>query len=136
PRRLRRRTGVPIQYNLIGGCLAASYTAVVQGLMMVISLIIVPIFAVIAIGGFGELSSAVGELAPNHFSMFGDGAITFATILAIISSLAWGLGYFGQPHIIVRFMALRTPREAASARRIGISWLVVLLVGAVRSEER
>src|SRR5690606_2403519 len=123
--------GVTVLYTLFGGFLGASYTDVVQGLMMVIALIIVPLAAVIAIGGFAEMSSSVGVLAPDHISLLGGGALTGATVLAIISALAWGLGYFGQPHIIVRFMALRSPREAASARRIGISWMIISLVGAV-----
>lgn len=123
--------GVTVLYTLFGGFLGASYTDVVQGLMMVIALIVVPLAAVIAIGGFADMSSSVGELAPDHISLLGGGALTGATVLAIISALAWGLGYFGQPHIIVRFMALRSPREAASARRIGISWMIISLVGAV-----
>ena len=125
--------GITLLYTLFGGFLGASYTDVVQGLMMVIALIVVPIAAIIAVGGFGEVGTYVDDLAPNHISLIGGTALTGGTILAIISSLAWGLGYFGQPHIIVRFMALRSPREAKTARRIGMSWMVVSLVGAVFS---
>lgn len=126
-------TGVTLAYTLFGGFLGASFTDVVQGLMMVIALIVVPVAAIIAVGGVGETASIIGEVAPDHLSLLGGTALTGGTLLAIVSALAWGLGYFGQPHIIVRFMALRSPQEAKSARRIGISWMVVSLAGAVFS---
>jgi sodium/proline symporter len=125
--------GVTLLYTLFGGFLGASFTDVVQGLMMVIALIVVPVAAVIAVGGFGEVGASIDALAPDHLSLTGGAALTGGTILAIVSALAWGLGYFGQPHIIVRFMALRSPREAKSARRIGMTWMVLSLVGAVFS---
>lgn len=126
-------TGVTLAYTLFGGFLGASLTDVVQGLMMVIALIVIPVAAVVAIGGFGETGALIDEVAPAHLSMLGGTALTGGTVLAIVSALAWGLGYFGQPHIIVRFMALRSPQEAKSARRIGISWMVLSLAGAVFS---
>ena len=125
--------GVTLLYTMFGGFLGASFTDVVQGLMMVIALIVVPIAAIIAVGGFGEVATYVEDLAPNHISLIGGTALTGGTILAIISSLAWGLGYFGQPHIIVRFMALRNPGQAKAARRIGMSWMIISLIGAVFS---
>ncbi|WP_404437058.1 sodium/proline symporter PutP [Microbacterium aerolatum] len=125
--------GVTLLYTLFGGFLGASFTDVVQGLMMVIALIVVPVAAVIAVGGFAEVGTYIDELAPNHLSLTGGAALTGGTVLAIISALAWGLGYFGQPHIIVRFMALRSPREAKTARRIGMTWMIISLVGAVFS---
>ncbi|WP_424937182.1 MULTISPECIES: sodium/proline symporter PutP [Bacteria] len=124
-------SGVTLAYTLFGGFLGASLTDVVQGLMMVVALIVVPVAAVVAVGGLGETAETLGEVAPGHLSLLGDTALTGGTVLAIVSSLAWGLGYFGQPHIIVRFMALRSPQEAKSARRIGISWMVVSMAGAV-----
>src|SRR5699024_8275149 len=76
------------------------------------------IAAISAFGGWGETVQAVGELNINHLSMVkGVGAI------AIISSLAWGLGYFGQPHIIVRFMAMRSAKDVPVARFIGTTWM-------------
>ncbi|WP_309064859.1 sodium/proline symporter PutP [Microbacterium sp.] len=126
--------GITLLYTLFGGFLGASFTDVVQGLMMVIALIVVPVAAVIAIGGLGETGGLIAENAgAGHLALLGGEAVTGATMLAIVSALAWGLGYFGQPHIIVRFMALRTPQEAKSARRIGISWMVISMGGAVLS---
>ncbi len=84
-------------------------------------------------GGVSEAASLIRELEPSHFSFAGGTALTSATFIGIVSGLAWGLGYFGQPHIIVRFMALRKPAEAKSARRIGVTWQIVSLTGAVFS---
>lgn len=123
--------GITLLYTLFGGFLGASFTDVVQGIMMLIALIVVPIAAVIAIGGIDETGMLISEVAPDHLSMLAGSALTGGVVLAIVSSLAWGLGYFGQPHIIVRFMALRNPGEAKSARRIGMSWMVLSLTGAI-----
>lgn len=125
---------VTLAYTLFGGFLGASLTDVVQGLMMVIALIVVPIVALFTIGNFQETTTLITENNPVALSLFGDGSLsTFAVVMFILSGLAWGLGYFGQPHIIVRFMALRSPQEAASARRIGTSWQFLSLLGAVVS---
>ena len=126
-------TGVTLLYTLFGGFLGASLTDVVQGLMMVVALIAVPVAAIVTIGGLDETVETIGAVAPDHLSLLSGAALTGGTVLAIASALAWGLGYFGQPHIIVRFMALRSPQEAKSARRIGISWMAISLGGAVLS---
>ncbi|MGO1539516.1 MAG: sodium/proline symporter PutP [Leucobacter sp.] len=126
-------TVVTLGYTLFGGFLGASLTDVVQGIMMVIALIIVPIAAIVTVGGFGEAMSLVRELNPNHFDVFGGTGLTSVTVIGVLSGLAWGLGYFGQPHIVVRFMALRKSSEAKSARRIGITWQIISLTGAVFS---
>ena len=117
-------------------CLAGSselpFTDVVQGLMMVVALVVVPVIAIITIGGWGETVSLVETVGAANLSLFGGAELTAGAVaLVIISGLAWGLGYFGQPHIIVRFMALRTPGEAKAARRIATSWQFLSLAGAV-----
>ncbi len=124
-------TAVTLAYTLFGGFLGASLTDVVQGLMLVTAIVLVPIIAVFSVGGFGEAMSLVRTLEPTHFDIFGGTGLTSVTVIGVLSGLAWGLGYFGQPHIIVRFMALRSPQEAKSARRIGITWQVLSLSGAV-----
>lgn len=127
-------TAVTLVYTLFGGFLGASLTDVVQGLMMVVALIVVPAVAIFAVGGMGETASLVTTVGAGNLSLIGAGKMTTgAAALVIVSGLAWGLGYFGQPHIVVRFMALRTPQEAASARRIGASWQFLSLGGAVCS---
>ncbi|QIM15287.1 sodium/proline symporter PutP [Leucobacter insecticola] len=124
-------TLVTLGYTMFGGFLGASLTDVVQGLMLVIAVVLVPVAAVISVGGIGEATAMISSLRPEHFNLFGGTGVTSVTILGIASGLAWGLGYFGQPHIIVRFMALRSSADAAPARRIGIAWQVVSLAGAV-----
>ncbi|PFG38007.1 sodium/proline symporter [Georgenia soli] len=119
--------GVTVLYTLGGGFLAASYTDFVQGLMMFLALLAVPIMGLFAAGGPGEVLSTVREADPQHLSMVGGGI----GAMAVISALAWGLGYFGQPHIIVRFMALRTVDEARASRRIGMGWMILSVGGAI-----
>jgi sodium/proline symporter len=126
-------TVVTLAYTLFGGFLGASLTDVVQGLMMVVALVIVPVAAIIAVGGPGEAVTLIRELHPSHFNLFGGTGLTSVTLIGVLSGLAWGLGYFGQPHIVVRFMALRKPAEARSARRVGLAWQVIALSGAVFS---
>ncbi|MFD1858508.1 sodium/proline symporter PutP [Aeromicrobium camelliae] len=123
--------GVTLLYTLFGGFLGASLTDVVQGLMMMIALLIVPVMAIVAVGGPVEAFDAVRDLEPGHLSLFGGTALTATAVVGIISALGWGLGYFGQPHIIVRFMALRDPSSATAARRIGMGWMILSLLGAV-----
>ncbi|WP_406031917.1 sodium/proline symporter PutP [Nocardioides sp. NBC_00163] len=118
--------GVVVAYTLFGGFLAVSYTDFVQGAIMLLALILVPVVGVFVTGGIGETLDSVRAVDPSRLSM-----VEGATALGVISAAAWGLGYFGQPHIIVRFMALRTAGEAASARRIGIGWMLLSLFGAV-----
>ncbi|WP_128772343.1 sodium/proline symporter PutP [Actinomyces oricola] len=117
---------ITILYTLVGGFLAVSYTDLVQGIMMVVALIAVPVVGVIRLGGPGEVVTAVGAVDPNYWALVGSSV----SVMGVISAVAWGLGYFGQPHIIVRFMAIRTPGEATQARRIGIGWMLFAVCGA------
>lgn len=117
--------GVTVLYTLFGGFLGASYTDMVQGLIMLAALLILPVMALFYVGGPVEAYHTVVEVNPNAMSLFAG-----TTALGIISTAAWGLGYFGQPHIITRFMALRSHRDAGTARRIGIGWMVLTVVGA------
>ena len=118
--------GITVFYTLFGGFMGASYTDMVQGLLMLAALIAVPVITIIDLGGVGPVVESISQVRPDALSIFA--GTTFA---GIISSLAWGLGYFGQPHIIVRFMAMRTPADAKSGRRIGISWMVLTVFGAL-----
>ena len=118
--------GITVFYTLFGGFMGASYTDMVQGLLMLAALIAVPVVTIINLGGVGPVVESISQVRPDALSIFA--GTTFA---GIVSSLAWGLGYFGQPHIIVRFMAMRTPADAKSGRRIGISWMVLTVFGAL-----
>src|SRR5690625_3618394 len=116
---------VVIAYTLFGGFLAVSYTDAVQGLIMFFALLLVPIVAIFITGGIPETKSTIMYVNPDAFNF-----LEGVSVLVIISGLAWGLGYFGQPHIIVRFMAITSVKETKNARRIGISWMLLSLIGA------
>ncbi|WP_333608505.1 sodium/proline symporter PutP [Arsukibacterium sp.] len=118
--------GVVVIYTLIGGFMAVSMTDYVQGCIMFISLVLVPVVAVHHLGGVSEVTETVRTINPQLLSWFGA-----SSALAIISALSWGLGYFGQPHIIVRFMAIRSVQDIKTARRIGMSWMLVTVLGAI-----
>jgi len=99
--------------------------------MMMLALLLIPVLAIACVGGLADTSDAIREVSSDHLSLLSGTSLTAAAVVGIISALAWGLGYFGQPHIIVRFMAMRRPRSATTARRVGISWMIISLVGAV-----
>ncbi|AQS11583.1 sodium/proline symporter [Clostridium saccharobutylicum] len=120
---------VVVLYTYFGGFLAVSLTDFFQGTLMFICLVTVPVVTYINIGVTpGTFVHKLVDIDPQLFNMFRGTSIT-----AIISLMAWGLGYFGQPHIIVRFMAIKSASELKSARRIGISWMAIGLLGAVAS---
>lgn len=116
-------TSVVVAYTMFGGFLAVSLTDFVQGCIMFLALILVPWVTWTELNALPE---PLTQLEPNYVSWFS--GITF---LGLISSLSWGLGYFGQPHIIVRFMAIRSLADMRTARRIGMSWMIIAVIGAV-----
>lgn len=118
--------GVVVAYTLFGGFLAVSWTDFVQGCIMFIALVLVPIVAFTDVGGITETFNTIKQVDASHLDMFKG-----TTILGIISFLAWGLGYFGQPHIIVRFMAITSIKDLKTSRRIGIGWMTISIIGAM-----
>ncbi len=118
--------GVTIAYTLFGGFLAVSYTDFLQGLMMLIALLLVPIIGIFFTGGPAETFNTIRAVDPTLLDFFKG-----TTFVGIVSALAWGLGYFGQPHIIVRFMAINSIKETKSARRIGMGWMIFSLLGTI-----
>lgn len=122
--------GITVIYTMFGGFLGAAVTDVVQGLLMLTALIAVPIVTIISMGGWGALVESLREAdaaaGVSHTSLFAN-----ITAIGLASSLAWGLGYFGQPHIIVRFMALRSVKDTDFGRRVGITWMVGIITGSV-----
>ena len=124
--------GVVVAYTLIGGFMAVSMTDFVQGCIMFVALVLVPIVAFAELGGYSDVVGQVKDINPQFLDFFMDGSTGESlAALGIISLLAWGLGYFGQPHIIVRFMAIRSVSDIKNARRIGISWMFVSIIGAM-----
>ncbi|MDQ9092947.1 sodium/proline symporter PutP [Pseudoalteromonas haloplanktis] len=132
-------TGVVVVYTLFGGFLAVSLTDFVQGCIMFLSLLIVPLvtYSMLDNSVVDTLSTATYDLLLSNpkpseqvpldmLNWFAGGSV-----IAIISALAWGLGYFGQPHIIVRFMSVRSVKDMPTMRRIGMSWMTLSAIGAV-----
>lgn len=118
-------TLIIVAYTFLGGYKAVCWTDLLQGLLMMGALIVVPAVMLYHLGGFGEAMAVIEEIKPNALSM-GEGI----GALSIVSALAWGLGYFGQPHILVRFMSIRSTKDIPTATFVGISWMVISLIGA------
>ncbi|MEJ5919469.1 sodium/proline symporter PutP [Corynebacterium sp. H78] len=130
--------GITVAYTLFGGFLAVSYTDTVQGIIMFLALIIVPTVAFITLLGDASATDLLTWPANNPYegaesapSMDWFNPFLGVPAITIIGLLGWGLGYFGQPHIIVRFMALRSSKDAVEGRRWGIGWQFICMLGAV-----
>ena len=115
-----------ILYTLIGGFLAVSWTDTVQATLMIFALLLTPVIVMLNVGGPGETLRVIEQVDPARLQWIGAGGL-----VAVVSSLAWGLGYFGQPHILARFMAADSLAVIAQARRIGMTWMVLCLLGAI-----
>jgi SSS family solute:Na+ symporter len=115
--------GIVLVYTMIGGFLAVSLTDFVQGMIMMTALVVMPLMILADSGN----SIALSAVPQDGFLSLTQGA----TLVGVISAVTWGLGYFGQPHIIVRFMAIDRVENVPRARNIGMGWMVISLVGAV-----
>ena len=115
-----------ISYVFIGGFLAVSWTDTIQAGLMIFALILTPVVALLSFSDLSQVSLALEAARPQAMNIMGD-----LSFIAIISLLAWGLGYFGQPHILVRFMAADSVKSIPNARRIGMTWMILCLGGAV-----
>ena len=113
-------------YVFIGGFLAVSWTDTVQASLMFTALVVAPLMVIFHLGGPGASIDAVAAVDPQRLDM-----LRGMDAIAIVSLLAWGLGYFGQPHILVRFMAAESLRTIPGARRISMTWMILCLAGAV-----
>ncbi|WOE76628.1 sodium/proline symporter PutP [Alterisphingorhabdus coralli] len=118
--------GVVLAYTMFGGFLAVSLTDFIQGCIMVVALVLMPIVALSDLGGWAATTNILTEIDPGQLSL-----TKGLTLVGFLSATAWGLGYFGQPHIIVRFMAIRSVKDIPTARTIGMSWMGVSLLGAI-----
>ncbi|MCF2132366.1 sodium/proline symporter PutP, partial [Strepomyces sp. STD 3.1] len=116
---------VVVAYTLFGGFLAVSLTDFVQGIIMFLALILVPVVVLFDLGGPTNVFDTIKNIDETHLDLFKG-----TTVIGLFSLLAWGLGYFGQPHIIVRFMAISSIKELKPARRIGMSWMIIAIIGA------
>lgn len=127
---------VIVGYTAMGGFTAASTTDFVQSIIMSVALILVLCFGVSVVGGPGivmdNASALDGYLSlTQSFDTATQSAVSYGGVLGIVSTLAWGLGYFGMPHILLRFMAIRDPKELKLARRVGTVWVFIAMGIAV-----
>lgn len=112
-----------ILYTFLGGFSAVCWTDFFQGLLMLGALLIAPIFA-LGIIQSGEGAGSMAQLPENYWNLF-------TNWKDVLSGLGWGLGYFGMPHIIIRFMSLRSDKDLKKSAKIGITWTVLILVFSV-----
>ena len=120
--------GATILYTLVGGFLAVSWTDTVQASLMIFALVLTPVVVVLGSGGLGPSLALIEQVSPQKLDWFNGGGLG---AVGIISLLAWGLGYVGQPHILARFMAADSLTSIPTARRIGMTWMVLCLAGAM-----
>ncbi|TQS70288.1 sodium/proline symporter PutP [Rhodobacteraceae bacterium] len=120
--------GVVLVYTVIGGFLAVSLTDFVQGCIMMLALVVMPLVILWAGQGNGvdQAADRLTDVDQSYLSLTAG-----LTGIGWLSAMAWGLGYFGQPHIIVRFMAVRSVADVPKARNIGMIWMAISLAGAV-----
>lgn len=123
--------GSVVFYTLVGGFLAVSRTDFIQGVMMFFAILIVPITAGMEMGGFTATVTAIDEVSHSMLEPFTKPDGTTLGAIELLSLLAWGIGYFGQPHILVRFMAISSSKEIKQATRIAMTWVVLSLAAAV-----
>lgn len=126
---------VIIAYTSLGGFLAASTTDFIQSIIMTVALAIVVFYGIDSVGGMDQVIANAKDL-PGYFSF--NSSYNAATnsanqygIITIISTLAWGLGYFGMPHILLRFMAIDDPENVKLSRRIASTWVVISMAAAI-----
>lgn len=115
-----------ILYTFIGGFLAVSWTDTVQASLMIFALILTPVIVIFAVGGLGDSMDVIKQKSIENVDM-----LKGLNLVAIISLMGWGLGYFGQPHILARFMAADSHHTIVNARRISMTWMILCLAGAV-----
>jgi len=119
---------VILVYTLLGGFNAVCWTDFFQGLIMLAALMFVPIITLFVLNGSGPIGEVVtGE---HYYSLLSSGKLDWESVSDILSGLGWGLGYFGMPHILVRYMSIRSKKEMKKSQIIGIVWIAIILVMA------
>lgn len=122
---------VVVFYTFLGGFSAVALTDFIQGTMMFFTVLYVPVAATIALGGPMPTLDILSKEGSDFFSFFPNSTGVSALLVMIVSSLGWGLGYFGQPHILVKFMAIGDPKELKKSTRIAMTWVLLSLSFAI-----
>ena len=121
-------TVIIIAYVFLGGFNAVCWTDFLQGMLMLAALMITPIIAAIMLKVDGAVFP--GTTPDNYYNLLSSGKFDWSSIANIFTGLGWGLGYFGMPHIIVRYIAIKSEKEMKKSRIIGISWTALILIMA------
>lgn len=117
---------VIVSYTFLGGYNAVSWTDFIQGILMMLALAVVPIVVIYDVGGLSEGLKIIESVDASNLDI-----LRGASVVSVISLMAWGLGYFGQPHILVRFMSIRHEDEMNRAKTIGMTWMVISVIGSL-----
>ena len=117
---------VIVVYTFLGGFNAVCWTDFFQGMLMLAALMLVPIMAVAMMKGSAFVAPVV-TLPENYYNMLSSGKADWASFADILTGLGWGLGYFGMPHILIRYFSVRSEHEMKKSRIIGCSWLFLIL---------
>jgi len=115
-----------VSYTFLGGYNAVSWTDFIQGILMMLALVITPLVVIDNIGGVEEGLRLISSFDPSKLDI-----LSGTSIIGIISLMAWGLGYFGQPHILVRFMSICHDEQIKKAKIIGMSWMIFSIIGSL-----
>ena len=122
---------VVVSYTLLGGYMAVCWTDFIQGSLMFVAIVLVPAIVVCNAGGFAATVDGLNHINPYLQSLFTNASTAKAAgFIGLASCMAWGLGYFGMPHILVRFMSINNPAEVKGSRRIAMSWVTISLGAA------
>jgi Na+/proline symporter len=119
-----------VVYTMLGGFWAVSLTDTLQGILMAVTAVVLPITALIHVGGFGALWSRLAAAEPAYLSLTHDAA-GVAGVGLLLGWLCISLGYPGQPHVVNRFMALGSERDVVLARRYAMTWAVLVYAGMI-----
>ncbi|MDE6385447.1 MAG: sodium/proline symporter PutP [Eubacterium sp.] len=123
-----------VAYTSLGGFLAASTTDFIQSIIMSIALVVVLVFGIHVAGGWSAVTENASSIS-HYLSMTsttdGAGGVVSYSGMSIVSTLAWGLGYFGMPHILLRFMAIESPKKIKTSRRVASVWVVIAMAVAI-----
>lgn len=118
-------------YTFLGGYLAVSWSNLIQGTIMLIALLVVPVAGILSLGGINNLFASIQEIDPTMLTFTGGDAAAFAIFGFVISGLGIGVGYPGQPHVLTSFMSIKNPDETRHSTIIALAWIVLTTYGAV-----
>jgi sodium/proline symporter len=119
-----------IAYTLMGGFFAVAWTDLIQGIIMICTLVLLPIVGFIELKEAGiSVTQSIINASGNHASLT-MGLTGWAAVSLIVGGLSWGLGYFGQPHLVIRYMSIRSADDIKTARKIAVAWAIPGITGA------